>query len=982
MGKLHACVLLASLIIVSSALPASAETWHVYADGSGDAPTIAAAVASASTFDSILVYPGVYWEKDIAVTKQLYIIGVEGYEHTTINPSRTGRCFLFETQTKTTVLKGFTLMEAGFLSGYSTTGGAILCRGRSQVDIIDCYFDWNYAWYGAAAAVLDSSIVTFKRCIFVDNLAIADGEGGAIKLKGADPIDYMLSVVIDSCVFVDNMADMDGGAISLDFCTVEIKNSTFTDNIVSSNPNSGQISLRMSAGITMERSIVVFGQCGVFANEDLLMALFACNDVYGNTNGDYGGWIPDQTGVNYNISLDPLFCGSPYDLSISTTSPCAAANSQCGETIGRFGPGCGPDLTLTGIGFSSTSQPAGTNISAWFREKNAGDLTADIYWFDFFYDRVTSPPPGTRGNFFSRHGPLAAGDSSGVWSMMPITSDTCCVEWRSTFWIDTENEIPETNESNNMAGPFSIFWQPPVQPGWPVSTGSAFHSSPVVASIDHDPSTMEVAIGCDNGDLYVWRHDGTSVPGFPKELPAPVQSSPAVGDIAGGFENEIVVGCDDGYLYAFDHAGEQLWLYSMGGAVRATPVLANLNNDDKLEIVCATRNSIHVLTGLGEPLKHWPFVDDVMFVGAAVGDVDYDGAVEIAAVARVSESVSKVYLLEASGASYSVAWPVQIDGGTLAGPAIGNIDASGHMEIVVGTTDGAVLAIQTTGQVWTTVPDVTGSISSPPIIEDVDGNGKPDIVVSSKIYAPGGDPPVMRWTGYVTAIDRYGAIMPGWPQAAGWWTADVGPAPSPVALGIRREIMAGTPFDYLDCWQGSGERTASFPLNFGADIVTSAAAGQMDLDPWIEVVVATSAGSVYCRELRARSYPASALWWPMFGHDRARTHCYGFDVPTAVDERESAMPRATSIRSIHPNPFNPTTRIAFDLSEPSRVELSIYDVSGRRMAVLVDEMMEAGPHEAMWNGLTREGASAASGVYFCTLKAGGRIETKKLILLR
>jgi hypothetical protein len=194
--------------------------------------------------------------------------------------------------------------------------------------------------------------------------------------------------------------------------------------------------------------------------------------------------------------------------------------------------------------------------------------------------------------------------------------------------------------------------------------------------------------------------------------------------------------------------------------------------------------------------------------------------------------------------------------------------------------------------------------------------------------------------------------------------------------------MAGTPFDYLDAWHGTGERTASFPLGFGADIVTSAAAGQMDLDPWIEIVVATSAGNVYCRELRARSYPASALWWPMFGHDRARTHCFGFDVPTDVDDRESVTPIATRIRSIHPNPFNPAATIAFDLSEPSRVELSIYDVSGRRMAVLVDETMDAGPHEAVWNGFTREGGAAASGVYFCTLKAGGKVETRKLVLVR
>ena len=60
----------------------------------------------------------------------------------------------------------------------------------------------------------------------------------------------------------------------------------------------------------------------------------------------------------------------------------------------------------------------------------------------------------------------------------------------------------------------------------------------------------------------------------------------------------------------------------------------------------------------------------------------------------------------------------------------------------------------------------------------------------------------------------------------------------------------------------------------------------------------------------------------------------------------------------YPNPFNPVTVIPFELPENSRVRLEVYDIMGRRVAVLTDQAYEAGRHQVNWDG-TR----AASGVY-------------------
>jgi hypothetical protein len=82
----------------------------------------------------------------------------------------------------------------------------------------------------------------------------------------------------------------------------------------------------------------------------------------------------------------------------------------------------------------------------------------------------------------------------------------------------------------------------------------------------------------------------------------------------------------------------------------------------------------------------------------------------------------------------------------------------------------------------------------------------------------------------------------------------------------------------------------------------------------------------------------------------------------------------------HPNPFNPTTTISFTLPERVHAKLSIYDVKGRLVAILVDEVMSEGFKEVIWDGTDSRGNSVSSGVYFYRLKAGKKVLTRKMVL--
>jgi hypothetical protein len=96
----------------------------------------------------------------------------------------------------------------------------------------------------------------------------------------------------------------------------------------------------------------------------------------------------------------------------------------------------------------------------------------------------------------------------------------------------------------------------------------------------------------------------------------------------------------------------------------------------------------------------------------------------------------------------------------------------------------------------------------------------------------------------------------------------------------------------------------------------------------------------------------------------------------------STAPLRFALYQNHPNPFNPTTQIGFDLDRADAVDLSIYDIKGSLVRELVGRRMEPGPYSETWDGKDQHGRDVASGVYFYRLQAGTRTLTRKLILLR
>jgi hypothetical protein len=101
------------------------------------------------------------------------------------------------------------------------------------------------------------------------------------------------------------------------------------------------------------------------------------------------------------------------------------------------------------------------------------------------------------------------------------------------------------------------------------------------------------------------------------------------------------------------------------------------------------------------------------------------------------------------------------------------------------------------------------------------------------------------------------------------------------------------------------------------------------------------------------------------------------DVVTGIEAEERSLPRKFSLNQNYPNPFNPHTTIKYELSQSSMTCLSVYDVLGREVSVLVNEWKNAGSYE-----LKFDASGLSSGVYLYRLQAGDVVQSRKLLLLR
>jgi len=409
------------------------------------------------------------------------------------------------------------------------------------------------------------------------------------------------------------------------------------------------------------------------------------------------------------------------------------------------------------------------------------------------------------------------------------------------------------------------------QSGWPQATGGAVFASPVIVNLDGSGAS-ELIAAAENGHVYVWTAAGAALSGWPKSTGAAVRSSPAVGDIDGDGDNEVIVGNDNNQLYAWHHNGSTVagFPVTLGGTVKSSPALANLDGDAALEIVVQDGSArVYALNGDGSALPGWPkqtggvteaYGNVILASTPAVGDLDADGVPEIV----VGATDGRVYAWHADGSSVSTLWPQATGDWVYASPVIVDLNQDGYRDVVAASGDGRIYAWRGDGWPLPGFPArVRGGIIASPAVIDLDGGGDLEIVAAT-----------LR--GQVVALSADGSSLFGWPQSLGS-TIYSSPAVGDLDGDGDQEVIVGAHDGALYAWHDDGYgwhlpgmSWANWPRQTDDWIISSPALGDLDGDGDIEVAIGSFDGRVYVWD-ESGGWRADAAPWPAFHGGAAHT---------------------------------------------------------------------------------------------------------------
>ena len=105
-----------------------------------------------------------------------------------------------------------------------------------------------------------------------------------------------------------------------------------------------------------------------------------------------------------------------------------------------------------------------------------------------------------------------------------------------------------------------------------------------------------------------------------------------------------------------------------------------------------------------------------------------------------------------------------------------------------------------------------------------------------------------------------------------------------------------------------------------------------------------------------------------------------FDGVTGIDDGEDTQQVISEFKLLqnYPNPFNPTTTIAYQLP----VTVSIFDISGKLIKVLLSETQAGGTHQVVWDGTNQNNSGVSSGIYIYAVRSGNSVLAKQMLLIK